>query len=366
MSKKFWSVCIIRFLCFTVPSLLTIFSLIGAFFKDFEPTLQSLGILGFILICCLCFSITVLLEVTGMIKIIDDLGKQYIEKNNKNDKSIYNFYTSYKKNLKNHHNKPFIVLENNKKDNKRIKPKKKDIAGYSDEFENYCIGVNHRNVDFKLEICYPDYVLDVIQEVSNIAISSMCSSISTIYDEIPVNTKLPKSVICKSINDFKEFIETKDRINIIVSFNGHISGCFLINFDNKVIIRAQTILESKYKKYYVNLRTMLLSYFKEMATILVGTGITSFSDLLLFNTPEGTKMGNIYIKEIITSLDYLDELYESESIIAVNNICRVFKLTSIQIYLLFSIHQTKVISDKLTLWNEPPCRKTLDVQPHIR
>ncbi len=91
------------------------------FFKDFEPTLKSLGIMGFILICCFCFSITILLELSGMIKIIDDLGNQYLGENNNSEKSIYHFYTTYKNNLKKKNNKPFIIIEKNKKNSKKIK-----------------------------------------------------------------------------------------------------------------------------------------------------------------------------------------------------------------------------------------------------
>ncbi len=132
-----------------------------------------------------------------------------------------------------------------------------------------------------------------------------------------------------------------------MGFDGLISGCFLINFDKKAIVKAQRMLESNYKKYYISLQTILLSYFKENAAILAGTGITSISKLLLYNAPKGTKMENIHIKEITTFLNYLDEFYNSDSIIAVSNTCRVYKLTSIKIYLLFSIHQAKIISDKL-------------------
>lgn len=350
MSKDFWIDCIKNFMKITIPTLITIFTLVGFFFKGFETSLQSLGIIGFILICCLCFSITLLLELTGMIKIIDDIGQQYIEKNNKVDKSIYKFYESYKKSLKGEKNndKPFIILEDPKKDNKVIKQRRKEVDGYSEDFENYLIGVNHKNINFKLEISYPDVALDVIQEISNIAISSACSSISTIYDGITVNTNLPKSIICKNVTYLKKFVETKERINIIVSFGGLITGCFLINFDKKAIIKAQRMLESKYKKYYVSLQSITISYFKEIASILASTGITSLSNMLLFHAPKGTHMENIYIREITTSLNYLDEFYNSDSIISVNNICRVYKLTSINIYLLFSIYQTKIISDKLT------------------
>lgn len=330
------------------------------FFKGFEPTIQSLGFIGFLLICCLVFSITILLELTGMMKIIDDLGKQYIVKNNKADKSIYNFYKSYKDYLKTNSSKPFVVLEDNNKNTKKLRPKKKEIDGYTEEFVNYSIGVNQRSVDFKLEICYQDTVLDVIQEVSNIAISYSCKTISAIYDNIRVNTKLPETIICKNIYDFNDLINTKGKINIVVSFGGLISGCILISFDKKAIIKAQRMFESKYKNRYITLQTMLISYFKEMAAILAGRCITCISailagtciieddELLVRNALNGTKMENIHIKEITTFINNLYDFFDSESIISVSNTCRVYKLTSVQIYLLFNVHQAKVIADKLT------------------
>ena len=88
-----------------------------------------------------------------MIKIIDDIGKQYIDKNDKSDKSIYNFYNSYKKSLKannNNNNKSFIVLEKPKKENKVVKQKEKGTDEYQDNFIYYLKEVDNKNLIYKL------------------------------------------------------------------------------------------------------------------------------------------------------------------------------------------------------------------------
>ena len=65
MSKKFWIECFKKFLSFTIPTLTSVFAFFGLFFKDFEITLQSLGFIGFVLICCLCFSLTIFFRSYG-------------------------------------------------------------------------------------------------------------------------------------------------------------------------------------------------------------------------------------------------------------------------------------------------------------
>ena len=347
MSKKFWIECFKKFLSFTIPTLPSVFAFFGLFFKDFEITLQSLGFIGFVLICCLCFSLTIFLEVTGMIKIIDDIGNQYLEKE-KSDKSIYKFYKSYIKSLKIDKNKKFIevVSENKKKIEEEEQRKKKD--NYQNKFDYFSIGVNQKSKNNKIEISYSDFIIDCIQEISNVAICSTCEPILSLFDEKDINTKLPKTIICKNILELQKLIITKDRMNIVISFDGLIKGCFLICFDKKAIIKAQRMFESKYKNKYISLQSILISYFKEVATILAETSLTSLYKIFLNQTPKGTQLGTINITDINTSLSYINDLYKSDNIISVNNVCRIPELTSIFIYVIFSFQQAIVISDKLT------------------
>lgn len=376
MSKKFWLECFKKFLKFTIPSLITLFTLFGYFFKGFEATIQSLGIIGFILICCLCFLITILLELTGMIKIIDDIGNQCIGSKKNSNKAIYDFYKSYTKSLKNNKHKkdPFIVVESKrnkeKSQNTKENVKEKEILNkkddFSEKFEYFSIGNIQKSKNYKLVINYPDMVMDVIQEISNIAISKTCESISTIhetvydniydnkYKNVRVNTKLPESIICRNIVEFKSILdlqnilETKKRTDIVISFDGLITGCFLIGFDRKAITLAQRMLESKYKKYYVSLDSIQASYFKEIATNIAGACITALSHMLSLQDKQVEKTN---IRVITTSYNQLNDFFNFDSLIAVKNICRIPNLTSVHMYLLFSIHQAKVITDKMLSFN---------------
>ena len=287
-----------------------------------------------------------------MIKIIDDIGKQYIDKNDKSDKSIYNFYNSYKKSLKannNNNNKSFIVLEKPKKENKVVKQKEKGTYEFQDNFIYYLKEVDNKNLIYKLEISYPDFIIDAIQEISNIIISATCKPISEIYENDNVKTTLPKTIICNNIFGFKNNIDIKEKINIIISFEGVVTGCFLISFDKQAVIKAQTMLESRYKKYYISLQSILISYLKEMATILAETSIWKLYEMLSYQMPKGEKMENIKIDVITTSLYFLDDFYNYDSIISVMNVCSVHRLTNINIYSIFNIYQAKIITDKMQL-----------------
>ena len=75
MTKKFWTKCIKRFFMITLPILGTFISIFTYFSLTFETALKTLGLFGAIIVCLLCFLITLVYGINEMTKVVDIVDK---------------------------------------------------------------------------------------------------------------------------------------------------------------------------------------------------------------------------------------------------------------------------------------------------
>lgn len=336
MSKSFWRECIKKFLKIVIPTLGAYLSFASIFSKEFEDLLKKFGIVGLILICCLCFSITLLLELCGMINFVDDIGSQYIEKNNVVDNSVYSLYKTYKKDIKNKKNNEFF---------KRLFQNRVEINNCPNGFHNYFLNVNYEDKIYSVSIEINAIIIDTMQEIGNIVLGSGFPSFLVMYNERFV-VGMPKTLICLDRKDMLE--EIYNSYNILVKFTGLFQGLFIVSFDKKSILRTREILEENYSNYISDYKKMLISFIKECSSIAALSGLTEFQNLICNIYSDRITRFLFNVTDIITDDNFSEsDLYNN--LIAVRLIGNTKSSIEIKMYLLLDFCTAKELCERFIL-----------------
>lgn len=91
MLKKLWIKCIKNFIIVSIPTIVAIITLLTIFNKGIETALQKIGIMGCILVFCLCFILTFIIEVNETIKSMEISEKIFADNKDLNRKIINNY-----------------------------------------------------------------------------------------------------------------------------------------------------------------------------------------------------------------------------------------------------------------------------------
>lgn len=359
MPKKFWIDCLRIFLRFTIPTLGTLLSFICLFSNDFERNLKNFGIIGLILLLCLLFAITLILELTGIFKLYDNIKKGVITKDDLVDNSLYGYFRTYKKEVirQKRGNKNPIKKEIENKNNFRLlnidDEYFKDFHYYSfkQDLNDYIETNNEKiikNYFSKWEVKLID--IDVIQESFYIFFSYGIMDLFDIFLE-KLKVSLPELLLYDYLsNGTKEFSEKIKQNNICTiinkfegKFEGTFTGYYIIGFDQDSILQMKTILEERYAEYITNYNKMLLSFMKEVGSMVTLSGLTSISELIF------TSILNKKDKPIFKIVDEisntkLENLSLGSNFVVVRVVVKMLNSNcSVYLYLVMELHFAKKI-----------------------
>lgn len=252
MQKRFWIECFKKFFLITIPTLVALITIFSCFSNEFEKSLKEYGIWGGILICLLCFSITLLYHANEMIHVIDFMGKEIVQDTDFDSKIIYNFYTAYRIEKKKHrktnkiHN---LNLYNNKQ--KR--------------FSNKYLAMK-------------DIYNDALQELSYIAMAHGFTDMATIF-HVPIVSDIPNLLENGNITQLRDNIDAEYIYNVFINFYGELEGsillCFYDNFQELINIE----IKNMYSKDIQDYDKFVYSFLFELGSIFTGTCLTQFHDL---------------------------------------------------------------------------------------
>lgn len=252
MPKDFWIKCVKRFLLFSIPSLIAVITLFSYFSSPFENLLKNFGIFGAIIVCLLCFSLTLLYGIFEMEKVIYFVGSEYSNDPNFDTRVIYKSF--------------------------RLSQDKRKIQ------ENYS-NVTARNSTDAVILSFSDKYLgmkeiftDALQEITFIAMASGFTNISTIFNT-RVIADIPQSLIEANILEVRKNINTRQKYNVIVEFYGTLNGSILLCFSQVVEDYFKNIIENKYPKYISQFSMLMESFLYELGSIFTGTCLSSFHRL---------------------------------------------------------------------------------------
>lgn len=289
MPKKFWFDCIKILLRVIIPSIGSFLSFICLFSNDFENSLQNLGLIGIILIFCLLFAVTLILELTGIIKLFDNYQKGIIKKDDLIERSLYSYFKTYKKDI--------IKQKNKKAIHKRIEKENFPTIieineEYFNEFHHY---IYKKDLDDYIETNYDkainDYFakyslkfidIDVLQESFYLFFGYAVTDLFTLFNE-HIKVELPELLLCDNQEKFTKRFKQNNLITIINKFQGEFegkfTGYFILGFDHNCITQIETILEEKYSSYINNYNKMILSFMKEACSMATLSGLTCICQL---------------------------------------------------------------------------------------
>lgn len=266
MTKKFWTKCIKRFFMITLPILGTFISIFTYFSLKFETALKTLGLFGAIIVCLLCFFITLMYGINEMTKVVDIVDKT-ISKTNSNDRIIYNYYNRYN-----------IEKKNYKKNNNKI-PKNSSLYNYvlKQQFTNKFIKMVDIHNDALQEICFEVMATGVI------SVNSLVNFPEKQYGAHKCTTPIkvvPTSLFNINIKVFKENIVPDYVNNILINYTGnHLRGSFLICLyeEFKTIMYEQ--IQNDFKDYIKrdDYNFFVSSFIYELGSLFTGSSLTSLS-----------------------------------------------------------------------------------------
>lgn len=261
MSKKFWIKCIKRFFIVTLPILGTFVSIFACFSFKFEKTIKTLGFLGAIIVCLLCFCITLLYGINEMIEVVD-----IVDKNISNNRIIYNYYIRY--NIENNICKKFC----NKLEKAFTLDKDSQKGLFCDKF-------------IKMTDIYNDALQEICYEVMATGVTSICNLVNLSQNEYESQKyyslikTLPTSLYNVNIKAFKQNIESNYVSNVLVNYSGNIHGSILICLYEKfraiICEQIQNDFADYIKKEDYN--SFVNSFIHELGNIFAGSCLTSLS-----------------------------------------------------------------------------------------
>lgn len=296
MPKKFWLDCIKIFLRTIIPTLGAIFSFICLFSNDFENTLKDLGILGVILFFCMFFALTLILELTGLIKVMDDIQKGVVKKEDLFNKSIYSYFKNSKKEIGKKRKKNIYSKKEKTKCTESVAAYFIDDEYFKDfhyysfkiDLNDYIKSDNDKVIEnYFLKWGLTFFDIDVIQESFFIFFSYGIWSIIEFFEE-NLEVSLPELILYDySSGGFKELynkIKQNSIFTIVNKFEGKVedafSGYCIIGFDRESMSRMKEILEERYSQYISDYSKMILSLMKELSSRITLSGLTCISDLI--------------------------------------------------------------------------------------
>lgn len=276
MTKKFWTKCIKRFFMITLPILGTFISIFTYFSSKFETALKTLGLFGAIIVCLLCFFITLVYGINEMTKVVDIVDKT-ISKTNSNDRIIYNYYNRYN-----------IEKKNYKKNNNKI-PKNSSLYNYEEHFTNKFIKIADIYNDALQEICFEVMATGVTSVYGFVNLPE--KQYGTHKDNTPIKV-IPMSLFNVNIKVFRENIYSNYVNNVLINYTGnHLRGSFLIclyeEFKTIIYEQIQNDFIDYIKKDDYNL--FINSFIHELGSLFTGSSLTSLSSW---------SMGTLEIKNI--------------------------------------------------------------------
>lgn len=147
--KNFWDKCIKKFILVSLPAICGIITLLTVFNKGLEPALQKLGVIGCVLIFCLCFMLTLVNEVNKIIKSREILEKVSVENNDLSQKIINNLFKISALFIKYPNDAPQINIH-------FYSYQKENNAEYLHKMRMFGYETDRLSVDYSLEKCRLD------------------------------------------------------------------------------------------------------------------------------------------------------------------------------------------------------------------
>ena len=253
MPKDFWIKCAKRFLSFSIPSLIAVITVFSYFSPQFESSLKNFGVFGAIIICLLCFCLTLLYGIFEMEKIIYFVGSEYSQDPNFDTRIIYKSFRVYQDKERKQENHINTTAKNSTYNATIV------------SFSNKCLGTK-------------EIFEDALQEISFIAMASAYTNMS-IFFQTSVIVDVPQSLTDANILEVRKNINKLQKYNVMVNFYGIVKGSILLCFSQVVEDYFKNIIENKYPKYISQFSMLMESFLYELGSIFTGTCLSSFHRL---------------------------------------------------------------------------------------
>ena len=253
MPKDFWIKCIKRFLSFSIPSLITVITVFTLFSSQFENSLKNFGVFGAIIVCLLCFCLTLLYGIFEMEKVVHFVGSECAQDPDFDITIIY---------------KSFNLNQNNRKNQKNYNK----ITVKDSTFD--AINISFSNKYLRIE----EMFADALQEISFIAMACAFTSMSVIF-QTPVIGDVPQSLTDANILEIRKSISKGQKYNVIVDFYGIIKGSVLLCFSQIFENYVNNMIQNEYPKYINHFSIFTESFLYEIGSIFTGMCLTNLYGL---------------------------------------------------------------------------------------